>query len=106
MPYGDRTGPLGEGPMTGRRMGYCAGYNAPGSARGYGYGRGRGMGYGYGRGYGFHRESWDVPVTPREVPLKTSTEVSGLREEIEYLKNKLNDVLERLDFVKRDKEKE
>jgi hypothetical protein len=24
MPGGDRTGPLGQGPMTGRSMGYCA----------------------------------------------------------------------------------
>ncbi len=30
MPGGDRTGPIGRGPMTGRRMGYCAGFGAPG----------------------------------------------------------------------------
>ena len=27
MPFGDGTGPLGLGPMTGRGAGYCAGYN-------------------------------------------------------------------------------
>ena len=43
MPGGDRTGPGGAGPMTGRAAGYCAGYAAaPGYAnpiRGYGRGR-------------------------------------------------------------------
>ena len=30
MPRGDRTGPTGMGPMTGRAAGYCAGYPVPG----------------------------------------------------------------------------
>jgi hypothetical protein len=30
MPGGDGTGPGGMGPMTGRAVGYCAGYPAPG----------------------------------------------------------------------------
>jgi len=30
MPAGDRTGPAGFGPMTGRAAGYCAGYPVPG----------------------------------------------------------------------------
>jgi hypothetical protein len=30
MPFGDRTGPRGMGPMTGRRAGYCAGFGRPG----------------------------------------------------------------------------
>lgn len=30
MPFGDRTGPLGTGPMTGRGAGFCGGYGAPG----------------------------------------------------------------------------
>ena len=63
MPRGNRTGPRGDGPMTGRGAGYCAGNDRPGFAtstfgRGFGqgmgrnYGQGRGMGYGQGRGYG------------------------------------------------------
>lgn len=56
MPRGDRTGPLGMGPMTGRAAGYCAGYEMPGYAnpvpgRGMGMGFGRGMGPGRGRGF-------------------------------------------------------
>ena len=47
MPRGNRTGPTGEGPMTGRQAGYCAGYDMPGYAnpaprRGADRGRGRG----------------------------------------------------------------
>jgi len=59
MPRGDRTGPLGQGPTTGRAAGYCAGYPVPGymnpvprMGRGYGRGYGRGLGRGVGRGYG------------------------------------------------------
>jgi hypothetical protein len=55
MPGGNRTGPRGAGPMTGRAAGYCAGYPVPGytnPGRGYGRGFGRGWGRGYGRGWG------------------------------------------------------
>ena len=30
MPFGDGTGPMGLGPMTGRAAGYCAGFPMPG----------------------------------------------------------------------------
>ncbi len=53
MPRGDQTGPDGQGPMTGRGMGYCNGYDRPGSANS-GFG-GRGSGFGMGRGRGFGR---------------------------------------------------
>jgi hypothetical protein len=36
MPRGDRTGPAGMGPMTGRAAGYCAGYGMPGYRNPYG----------------------------------------------------------------------
>ena len=56
MPGGDRTGPMGAGPRTGRAMGYCSGYSAPGFMNPWGgYGYGRGMGRGWGRGVGFGR---------------------------------------------------
>lgn len=48
MPYGDKTGPSGQGPMTGRGRGLCAGPAVPGNmnqAPGFGFGRcGRGGG--------------------------------------------------------------
>jgi hypothetical protein len=36
MPRGDRTGPAGMGPMTGRAAGYCAGSGTPGFMNPYG----------------------------------------------------------------------
>ena len=36
MPRGDRTGPGGMGPMTGRAAGYCAGSGTPGFMNPYG----------------------------------------------------------------------
>ena len=53
MPGRDRTGPSGFGPMTGRRMGFCADNdNQYFSNRGLGYQRNNRGGFGYGRGYG------------------------------------------------------
>jgi hypothetical protein len=55
MPGGDRTGPWGAGPMTGRGVGICAGYDVPGymnPAFGHGFGGGRGRGFGHSFGMG------------------------------------------------------
>ena len=55
MPGGDKTGPWGAGPMTGRGVGFCAGYDVPGYMNptyGQGFGWGRGWGHGFGRGFG------------------------------------------------------
>ena len=52
MPGGDGTGPMGMGPMTGRAMGYCSGYPAPGFVRAWPAGLGRGFWPGFGRGRG------------------------------------------------------
>ncbi len=65
MPRGDRTGPAGAGPMTGRGAGYCTGHGMPGymnpvPGRGFG-GRGAGPGLGRGggrRGGGFGGRGW------------------------------------------------
>jgi hypothetical protein len=48
MPRGDRTGPSGLGPRTGRAAGYCAGYPIPGFMNPEpGFGRGLGFGRGW-----------------------------------------------------------
>jgi len=60
MPYGNRMGPWGAGPMTGRGAGYCAGFDAPGYMNpfpGSGWGRGRGGGFG-GGGRGWRHRFW------------------------------------------------
>ena len=75
MPRGNRTGPRGLGPKTGRAAGYCAGYPVPGFmnpipgfGRGWRSGRGRGFGRGWGRGYG--RGWWGPPQYPQtQVPI-------------------------------------
>ena len=70
MPFGDGTGPMGLGPMTGRGRGFCTGFGRPGLTSpmpvrwfgrgwrapalpwwprwGWGFGRGRGCGRGRG----------------------------------------------------------
>jgi hypothetical protein len=59
MPFGNRTGPRGMGPMTGRGAGYCGGFGQPGFTnpiprrRWFGFGLGRGWGRGRGRGFGW-----------------------------------------------------
>lgn len=66
MPGGDQTGPQGMGPMTGRGLGYCAGYNSPGYAnpfprRGF-------FGRGFGRGFGWRR--WGFAPIERIIPVQ------------------------------------
>jgi len=51
MPLGDRTGPEGRGPMTGRRRGFCAGFDEPGFTD-----FGRGFGGRFKRGFGVERD--------------------------------------------------
>jgi hypothetical protein len=79
MPRGDRTGPLGAGPMTGRGAGICTGAGAPGFAGG---GRGRGMGFGcgggrgLGRGFGFGRGA--APATAPDQELAVLKQQAGV----------------------------
>ncbi|NLA24423.1 MAG: DUF5320 domain-containing protein [Bacteroidales bacterium] len=66
MPNFDKTGPMGQGPMTGRRMGNCSGNNPENSnfgfggrgrgGRGMGRGAGKGFARGRGRGFGFRNQ--------------------------------------------------
>lgn len=54
MPGGDRTGPMGAGPMTGRAAGFCAGSSNQGHMSPAGRpGWGPGQGYGWGRSGGW-----------------------------------------------------
>jgi hypothetical protein len=121
MPRGDGTGPMGQGPMTGRAAGYCAGYSMPGYINpGFGggfFGRGRGF-YGRGgggRGFrnmyyatgltgwqrasmggpaygGYYPYTWDV--TPKQ-------EADILKNEADVLKSQLNDIQSRIDNLEK-----
>jgi len=57
MPGGDRSGPLGMGPRTGRAAGFCAGFRTPGYANPE-PAQGLGRGYGQGRGFGGGGRGW------------------------------------------------
>ncbi len=57
MPFGDGTGPMGLGPMTGRAAGFCAGFARSGftnpiPGRRFGFGWGMPYGYPYAGGHG------------------------------------------------------
>ncbi len=98
MPRGDRTGPLGSGPMTGRRMGNCA-ENENANA-GFGFGRGffgrawgRGQGAGYRRGFGFFQRSDDFDLNDENsigVEIKTMKSRLSFLEKL-LIKNKTAD---------------
>lgn len=104
----DGTGPMGQGPLTGRGMGYCAG-EAVGRpyGRGVGYGRsaGFGRGVGYGRGAGFPRGMRGRgfacrPIYggyPIEEQVNTMSEKEWLNEEKSLLEDRLNLIKEELD---------
>ena len=76
----DRTGPLGQGPLTGRGLGLC------GNGRSQGFGCKRG----FGRGYGFRRS---IPLTKDEEKkiLESELEEIGLeKQEIEKRLKEIN----------------
>jgi hypothetical protein len=105
MPRGDRTGPFGEGPATGRNMGRCAGGSAPGFAPGADMARGGlwcgGGGCGAGRGLRNRFYATGVPFSayaaPESAPqLGRNEEIGLLRNEAEHLRGKLADIERRL----------
>ena len=110
MPGFDRTGPMGEGPMTGGARGRCnpataGAIPAYAGMRGYGrgmalrrgfrggYGPGRGWGRGYGRGYGYG--SFPPAVDPA-YPVDAAAEVDMLKAQAEDLKNSLDAIHQRI----------
>ncbi len=123
MPFGDGTGPMGMGPMTGRGMGYCAGfpvpgYMNPGWGRGW-FGFGRGFARGGGRGWrnwyyatglpGWIRASYGMPafggwagmprMYPGAYPPQPPTpeeETAMLKDQAEFLKQQLEEIQKRI----------
>lgn len=125
MPWGDRMGPAGEGPITGRGAGLCRGGEYAGylnrragtgfgrwRARSFGFGRGRGGGRGYRHRYyetglpGWMREGW--PDENDEVTSGASTHHSRDREidtaylehQAHRLESALQDIKKRLDSLR------
>ncbi len=111
MPLEDRTGPLGLGPMTGRGLGYCAGYGTPGYANPIGYWwRGFGFGRGFGRGYGYGRFLALYPYygIPYRAPygLSVKDEKAILTEQAKAIENELKAIKERLTELERQSQNE
>ncbi len=94
MPRGDGTGPMGQGRMTGRGMGYCAGFDSPGYMNaGWGGGRMRGRGPGFGRGL---RRAWgaSMPIYSSDEDLSFDKRVSDLEAKIDELSGILKEMKE------------
>lgn len=94
MPKGDNTGPLGQGPATGRSLGFCSGYDSPGYAgntenrmfRGFRRGMGSGLGIGYGRGMSSGRSRFSGLFAPRFKSGFSRDSVMNKEDEIRWLK--------------------
>ncbi|MBN2350410.1 MAG: DUF5320 domain-containing protein [Bacteroidales bacterium] len=113
MPQGDRTGPMGQGSRTGRSLGFCSGYDAPGYAngfgggmnRGFGFGRGRGRGMGYGRGRNFGGAfPGFFQGLPYSHSISKDDEVKMLKDQAESLKRCQKDIENRLSELEKKKE--
>ncbi len=121
MPRGDRTGPAGMGPMTGRAAGYCAGFAVPGYAnpiggRGFGFGYGRGLGLGFRGGRG-GRGGWGgrwmtpntgygytvSPVAPYAAEPTREQEIDALQGQAKYFEGALADIKKRLNELETEK---
>ncbi len=117
MARGNRQGPDEMGPMTGRGLGYCNGYDSPGftkgvprSGGGFGFGRGYGRGFGrgfqggagrgfgnYGRGYRnsefVQNPNYGVPQYSKEDEEKyLKTEIKALKEQISATEKRLSEL--------------
>ena len=114
MPRGDRTGPAGQGAMTGRRAGFCSGAGAPGftTAGGGYYGRdfgGGGFGGGGGRGWRNMYHATGQPgwmrtgaapagygpqgnVQPRDEKLWLKNQADALQAELNSIKQRLDEI--------------
>lgn len=112
MPRGDGTGPWGVGPMTGRGLGYCAGFPVPGYLNpGPGFGPRRGWpGWGgRGRGWWRFRRAYAAAVpwtwwyrVPRGAYgfyYGNPADEEDLREEAEMLKEEMEVLRERLEEI-------
>jgi len=114
MPAGDRTGPMGLGPMSGRGAGYCAGFQTPGymnpmPGRGWGMGRGWGRGRGWRHGYypmGVPGAAPAYGVASYHGPPSGEQEAQALRTQAEHLEGALDEIRKRITELEAVQQKE
>ncbi len=102
MPGRNGTGPVGQGPMTGRGLGVCTGVNSTvyGNRMGLGMGRraGFGMGLGMGRragfGMGFNRFYNEVPTAGLSQKEFLAAQKDSLKEQLEIINSQLENLAE------------
>ncbi len=126
MAKGNKKGPYNQGPMTGRGMGYCAGFHEPGymnpgfgGGRGRGFGggggmgwrhgqgggggRGRGFGWGGGMGRGFHPGMAVPPWAEQGYPgYEDEDELEFLKTQAKSYESDLKTIRKRMDSLERD----
>ncbi len=117
MPFGNGTGPQGMGAMTGRALGYCAGFPNPGFATGPGGWAGRGFGRGFGSGgggRGWRNRYWATgvpgwaavqgaaPVAAQAAT--TENEAEMLKRQAEALNQSLEQINKRLEALEKETE--
>lgn len=98
MPGGDRTGPSGAGPRTGRGVGYCGNYDRPGfvpppvGARGgYGFGRGwSGRGWRH-RYYATGFPGWVAP-TPEQESADLTAQAEVLKAQLDAIQKRIEEL--------------
>jgi len=95
MPQGDGTGPAGQGSMTGRGMGFCTGFNAPGFMNS-GFGRRSGRGFGRGRGFAWRAQT--MPIQQAQPTEKQEKQFLG--QELDALKEEMKEIEKRLKELK------
>ncbi len=101
MPGFNRTGPNGQGSMTGRRMGDCASNDNPEDGGRFNAGRGFGRGFqggfagrrGMGMGQGFRNRNFEnIPVVSDKTIIEN--EINSLKDQLSFLEKQLSNTKE------------
>lgn len=97
MPRGDKTGPEGRGPLTGKRMGNCVGnettgfFNRAGSIIGFGRGY-RGNNGRFGDRFNRRRMSFFQNLPEQDERSVMENEINALKNQVSFLEKKLSEL--------------
>ncbi|RLG15090.1 MAG: hypothetical protein DRN71_02180 [Candidatus Nanohalarchaeota archaeon] len=94
MPGRDRTGPSGDGPMTGRGLGYCAEGSAAPMRGSFGMGRG----FGHGRGFA---RAIPANIAPLPQVLSKEQQMKNLEQQKSATEESLKEIERQLEELKK-----